>query len=203
MAKGQKPVILPEYNLTQEDDEVYDFSGYFDEAIDTSYIPGYSDIVKANEIAAVPDHTWYEQYKDTGITKQSVLQKIGVQPQPLPVRFLWLRTQSVGGLPDAEVAKQLMEYTGRRKYRPAIYPGDFEPYGFGFPPAGHKEADGTIRRDDVTLYVVVGRAADAFDKALADYTHKLENPESRRVDDDSEIEVNQNKRERREIQLTT
>ena len=188
MSKG-KPVILNDYKLGQEDEEAFDFSGHFNKTIEPSYIPGYSELVQANDIAATDDHVWYEQHRETKHTKEHFYGVIGSNPKPLPVRFMWLRTQSVGGLHSADVANQLMEYE-RRKYRTARYPEDFEPHGFGFPPAAHKEADGTIRRDDVTLYVVDGRAADAFDKAQQQYTRDLENPVGR-----DGVEVIENKRE--------
>jgi len=188
MAKS-KPVILGDYDLHKEDTEAFDFSAYFDKAQDPSYIPGYSEQVQANEIGAVPENVWYEQHKDTGITKESQYKLIGKHPAPLPVEYMWLRTQDVSGLPSASVARGLMEYADR-KYRVARWPNDLEPYGFGQPPAGHLEADGTIRRDDVTLYVVDGRAATAFRKAQQEYTQKLENPTGR-----DGVEVIENKRE--------
>ena len=60
MAKG-KPVILDDYNVNKEDEEAFDFAKIFDEANDPSYIPGYSEQVKANEIGAADGNLWYEQ----------------------------------------------------------------------------------------------------------------------------------------------
>lgn len=197
MAKGQKPVILNDVNLGAEDEESFDFAGHFDRTEDPSYIPGYSEQVQANDIAATDDHIWYQQHlasgedgrPQDGQTKEDVYKQIGRHPAPLPVEFMWLRTQDAAGLHSAQIAKDLMEYD-RRRYRVAVWPNDFEPHGYGFPPAGHKEADGTIRRDDVTLYVVDGRAARAFKKAQQDYTQQLENPKG-----SGGNEVFENKRE--------
>lgn len=179
MAK-QKPVILPDYNTDTERAAIQTFNEQFFEQMDTSYIPGYTETVKANDIAATDDGTWYEQHKATGLKKEDVYKQIGANPRELPVRFMWLRVMDTNGIEGgAEVTKGLYDYK-RRGYRPAVE-ADLTGNGFGFPPAAYKVGE-AIRRDDLQLFVVDGRAASAYDRALADYTRNLENPETFAVD---------------------
>jgi hypothetical protein len=177
---AKKPVILTNYDRVAEDEveELIARNRQLEDSYDPYYIPGYTEIVKANEIANADDHVWHERYSKTDITKAKVLAGIGANPQPLPVNFTPLRVSSADGTSNANVTRDLMPYS-RWGYRPAIWPEDFTKHGFGQPPGYTVRQDGTLHRDDLQLFVVDGRAERARQESLAREARARENPESK------------------------
>lgn len=186
MAKG-KPVILNDYRSQSE--EAFEFNPeafMAGQNIDSTYIPGYSEIVKANDIEKADDLQFQVQHQKTGITKQKLYKLVGADPRPLPFVFRWLRATGVDGTVNSNVARDLLEYTRKERggYRIVNWFDDeeklFKPNGWGFPPAARLDrTDGTIRLDDLALYVVDGRAERAWENWVAEHTRDMEsNPGS-------------------------
>lgn len=173
----QKPMILTDYNRVAdaEVEELIARNRQLEDSYDPYYIPVYSERLRANEIAAADPHVWHERYKLTNITKESVLRSIGADPAPLPVHFASLRVASADGTTNANVSRDMMPFT-RWGYRPAIWPSDFEPHGFGQPPGYTVKADGTLHRDDLQLFVVDGRLERARKESLAREVEAREQP---------------------------
>lgn len=151
-----KPAIFANYEADPV--QAFDPRGY--EIDDASWIPGYSEIVRANEIAAADDHVWNTQHYETGITKKQMYQVIGADPRPLPVVFRWLRVVGINGGNSPNADRDRRPFTDRG-YRP-VRKEDLEQWGIGFPPTAHVDASGMIRRDDVALFVVDGRREKSF-----------------------------------------
>lgn len=177
---SKKPVILTDYNKVALDEveELIARNRQLEDSYDPYYIPGYTEIMKANEIEAADPHVWHERYGKTNITKESVLKGIGANPRPLPVNFVPLRAAGADGANNANVNRDLMPYS-RWGYRPAKWPEDFTQHGFGQPPGYTVRHDGTLHRDDLQLFVVDGRAERARQETLAREARARENPESK------------------------
>lgn len=130
--------------------------------LDPSRIPGYSEVVMANDIARADDLYFRSQ---NGRTKEDVYRQIGATPKELDVEFAWLPVSAAGGAPSNVQARVLDRYQHQEGFRLATEE-DLTSRGFGFPPLGRLAEDGTIRRGaDVALFVrsgVVARKWDAF-----------------------------------------
>lgn len=173
--QNRKPVILPDYTKDTEREEALDFDPSIFDQSDPSWIPGYSEIVQANDIEAADDLTFRNQHSSTNITKEYLYSNIiKAHPRKLPVVFRWLRVAGPNGLNSYNADRDRMDYT-KRGYRLAKQE-DLTGNGFGLPPAAHVEADGTIRRDDVALFVVDGRAERAYERWLAQEIAETESP---------------------------
>ena len=143
---------------------------------DAGYIPGYSEQVRANEIAkidpTIENFTTSRHIKTKeGLNlRDHYLKKYG-DPRPLPVRFKWVRVEDMRGDEGApNVRKDLLPYL-KDGYKIATQ-DDLNAHSYGMPPAANVAADGTIRRGDVALMVV-----DAEGAARADARKARENAE--------------------------
>lgn len=124
--------------------------------LDPSRIPGYSEIVMANDIARADDLVFRST---NGRTKEDVYRQIGATPQELDVEFAWLPVSAAGGAPSQVQARALDRYKNQEGFRLACEE-DLTSRGFGFPPLGRLAEDGTIRRGaDVALFVRSGEVA--------------------------------------------
>lgn len=198
MAKTGKPVILTDYRK-EFDDEVEALiakNRQMEDDFDPMFIDGYTQALKANEIAAADPLDWANKNKETGITKKKVYNTIGSQPREVPVRFQAIRVIGMNGTHNANVSRDMAEYT-RWGYRPAKYPEDFQPHGFGQPLGYTVQSDGTLRRDDLQLFVVDARAEHARLELLARRAAEAENPDVKR-ERDSGVEFEGSTERRRE-----
>ena len=122
MAKIEKPLLYG--------DATIDAKRLLEElpaAEDNSYVPGYSEKRRANEVRV----------------------KEGHEPLPLP-RLQWIPIGTVSG--DAAPTRDTMQFY-RLGYR-FMTKDVLEGMGFELPPAAHVAADGTIRREDLGLACV-------------------------------------------------
>ena len=125
--------------------------------MDPSRVPGYAEIVMANDIARADDLTFRD--RNAGRTKEDVYRQIGSQPQPLPVELAWLRITGPGGTDSPRAYQELDHYKNAQGFR-LCRSEDLEAHGYGFPPAARLAEDGTIRRGpDVALYIRSGEVA--------------------------------------------
>ncbi len=124
-------------------------------ALDASRIPGYSEIVMANDIEAADDLAFRNAHRDNPHvkTKEDVYRMIGATPRALDVEFAWLPVSGAAGARSSNVDRVLDRFRHQEGYRLASK-DDLESRGFGFPPAAREAEDGTIRRgSDVALFV--------------------------------------------------
>ena len=150
---AEKPVLFPDARSDAErfDPELH--RGH----LDPSRIPGYSEIVMANDIAKADDLVFRDA---NGVTKEDMYRKIGATPRPLPVEYAWLPISGVAGGVSRAQERVSDRYRNQEGYRLAVWPDDFEVHGFDFPPLGRLAEDGTIRRgSDTALYVRSGEVA--------------------------------------------
>ena len=134
------------------------------------YIPGYSEQVRANEIAnidpSVDNFTTSKHIKIDGLNLRDHYLKMYGTPKPLPVRFKWVRVEDMRGEENApNVRKDLLPYL-KDGYKVAKTE-DLERFNYGVPPAAVVGADGTIRRGDVALMVVDAEGAARSDARKA------------------------------------
>lgn len=131
--------------------------------LDPSRIPGYSEIVQANDIAKTDALTFRSL---NGRTHEDMFREIGATPQKLDVEFQWLPISSAagGGLPASQ-ARIMDRYVNQEGFRLATLE-DLSSRGYGFPPLGRIAEDGTIRRGaDVALYMRSGDVARMWEAA--------------------------------------
>ena len=147
-------------------------------SLDPSRIPGYSEIVTANDIDKADD-LWFRE-KNLGKTKDQVYREIGASPQVLPVEFQWLPVSgAAGGGISSHQARVLDGMKNQQGFRLATVE-DLEREGYGFPPAGRLAEDGTIRRgSDVGLFVRSGEVARMWNSFREDTQASLEGDTSR------------------------
>ena len=141
--------------------------------LDPSRIPGYSEIVRANDIAKA-DELDFRKAHETSLgvkTKEDAYRMIGAKPRNLDVEFKWLPISGVAGgaIPYAlsgQVDKYRQQGFDLVRLDIALAATDADAAfaelfpGCGFPPAARIEADGTIRRGpDVALYARNGEVA--------------------------------------------
>lgn len=143
-------------------------------ALDPSRIPGYSEIVQANDIDQADD-LWFRE-QNNGLTKEDVYKQIGAQPQELPVEFAWLPISGTAGAPSANQARVLDRYVNAEGFRLAT-DEDLTRHGYGFPPSARVAEDGTIRRgSDTALYVRSGEVARMWERFKFEEQAKLSDP---------------------------
>jgi hypothetical protein len=131
--------------------------------LDPSRIPGYAEIVQANDIAPADALTFRD--RNAGRTKEDIYKQIGATPQPLPVELAWLRITGPGGVDSPRAYQELDHYKNAQGFRLARVE-DLEAHGYGFPPAARLAEDGTIRRGpDVALYIRSGEVARMWEAA--------------------------------------
>jgi hypothetical protein len=154
--KTSKPVLFAD---TRSDVERFDPMTQ-QEHLDPSRIPGYSEIVMANDIAKADDLIFRSK---NGRTKEEVYRQIGATPRPLDVEFAWLPISAAGGAPSQLQARVLDRWQNSEGFRLATAE-DLTARGFGFPPLGRHAEDGTIRRGaDTALFVRSGEVARKWD----------------------------------------
>jgi len=126
--------------------------------LDPSRIPGYSEIVMANDIAKADDLDF--RYKNNQ-TKEDLYRQIGAFPQALDVEFAWLPVSAAGGAPSQTQARVLDRYQHQEGFRLATREDlEAQPWFRGMPPLGREAEDGTIRRGaDTALFVRSGEVA--------------------------------------------
>lgn len=156
-AAPKKPLLFADERTDAERFDPKLHQGY----LDPSRIPGYSEIVQANDIAKADDLIFRD--RNNGRTKEDVYKSLGARPQPLPVEFAWLRVTGPGGTDSPRAFQELDHYKNAQGFRLA-HKNDLEAHGYGFPPAARLAEDGTIRRGpDVALYVRSGEVARMWD----------------------------------------
>lgn len=173
MAKGPKPVLWGTEETETDRDFMADMR--ISEEFDPSYIPGYSEIAKANDLAA-------SNAADS--VKRHYYKQIGAAPRELPYQMAWVRVRGVDGerSPNADVGASEWR---RRGYRPLpaaeLQPGGslYEHFGWRMPPAAHVSADGTICREDTQLWAIDGARANALEQARLAYTKEFHEPRER------------------------
>ena len=154
---AEKPLLYPDERADAEKFDPNLHRGH----LDPSRIPGYSEVVQANDIEKADALLFRDR---NGTTKEDVYRQIGATPRPLPVEFAWLPISGVGGAPSNAQERVADRYKTQEGFRLAIWPDDFEPHGFDFPPLGRHAEDGTIRRGaDTALFVRSGEVARKWD----------------------------------------
>lgn len=149
----EKPALFPDERTDAEKFDPARHRG----TLDPSRIPGWSEIVQANDIDKADALTFRSR---NGITKEDAYRLIGATPRKLEVEFAWLPISGLAGarMSDAQ-ARALDSYENQEGFRLATEE-DLRRYGFGFPPLGRRAEDGTIRRGaDTALYVRSGEVA--------------------------------------------
>lgn len=171
----QKPLLFAEDTY---DPSAFDPNIWEQRSLDPSRIPGYSEIVQANDLAGVDEfdfqHAQRKNATGSGAfrNKEQVYGMIGAHPQELPVNFAWLPISNPGGggLSPSQ-ARLLDHYTSREGFRLVTVKTQAEftdTFGYGFPPTARLEADGSIRRGvDLALYVRPGEVARKWERHRA------------------------------------
>jgi len=124
------------------------------------YIPGYSEIVMANDLAKstqIPEYIKEKYYKVD----------FGTGPQELPFIFAWVRVTGPTGELSASANQDAFDYKqkGWRAVKcSSKKQSEFkEQFGYGFPPAATITSDGMIRHRDAALFVVDKKTADRLE----------------------------------------
>lgn len=146
-----KPLLFTD---TRTPEEKFDPSVI--ENADTSAVPGYSNIVRANDIAKADDLTFREQHRAAlkpngkqGLTKEDLYAQFGTGPKEIPIELSWERVVGPGGAHSYAADKQFA--AAKAEGWEPITPDVLKEHGFGFPPTGHLESDGLIHRNDTVL----------------------------------------------------
>lgn len=155
--------------------------------LDPSRIPGYSEIVKANDISKADDLEFREAHRENvgGIrTKEDAYKAIGAAPRKLRYEFKWLVVSGPSGGAIPYALRGQMDKYRQQGFEPVTIDAGKDPeVAFrevfpecGFPPNAHVEADGTIRRGyDLALYVRNGEVARRWEAYEAEQVAKREN----------------------------
>lgn len=146
-----------------------------------SYIPGYSEIVAANDIAKADDLLFREQHKNAlrpngkqGLTKDDVFRQLGTGPRVLDHEFRWLRVSGPNMSRTYSADAQLSYAVNDQGFRLATE-DDLKSRGYGMPPAAHLDGEGKIRRLDVALYIRSGEVARKWERYEVEKAAKREN----------------------------
>lgn len=168
MSKNEKPVLFSD---DRSDVERFD-PRLHQGSLDPSRIPGYSEIVQANDIEKADALRFREQ--NAGRTKEDVYKQLGASPRKLEVEFKWLRVSGPGGADSPSAQRDLDHYTTRQGFRLATTE-DLTSNGCDMPPAARMAEDGSIRRGpDVALFVRSGEVARMWERYIAEETAKQE-----------------------------
>lgn len=168
-AKGSdgKPLL---YSDERSDAERFD-PKRFRGSLDPSRVPGYSEIVRANDIDKADDLLFREQ---NNYTKEEAFEIVGAEPQPLPVEFQWLRVSGPGGADSSTAAREIDNKKNQEGFRLATSE-DLERHGYGFPPTAREAEDGSIRRGpDVALFIRSGEVARMWKRHKAEEAARAE-----------------------------
>lgn len=157
---AKKPILFGD-TRTETEISADRFQPIWEESFDPSYIPGYSEKVRANDIARADELFFRQQHSGAkpGARKQEDwYRKIGAEPGELPVEFKGIRVEGPNGGPSHTANWQsayAMEYEG---FRP-VTRTELEAMGYGMPPAWREDEAGYIRRYDLQLMVRDGKVA--------------------------------------------
>lgn len=128
----------------------------------SSYIPGYTEQVEANDMAkGVQFGSGGEIHGLSESDKRSYYERFGTEPKPLPYVFNWLRVADHRGEQNMTVSQSLMNrrregWTAAKK-EDFLEGGKFAELGWGMPPAIDTVGpDGTLRRMDTALFYMKG-----------------------------------------------
>ena len=149
---AKKPLVLADDTPV---DQRFQAEQYTWEEQDASYIPGYSEIVKANDIAT-SERLSTEQ-------KERYYQRWSTGPRRLPFEFVYLRmTNAAGGVSHSAAVDRMVYnqagYTICKKDDFLALKDRFPEILLGTPwdnGSATLEPDGTIRRLDSALFVVM------------------------------------------------
>lgn len=136
---------LVETKIRTEFGDVLDDPSFHDVAgadRDLTYVPGFSDMRRARDIALADIASGKRQKHEVTLT-------------PLPVNVRWVRTTTVGGSPDGR--KQIM--AGNLGYTAVTKDSIGEPWLTALPPGCVVNADGTLQKGDTMLFVADGATA--------------------------------------------
>jgi hypothetical protein len=168
---SDKPLLFESEDLLGED-VIEELSLYG--SPDPSYIPGYSEIIRARDIAKGETYINAKGQR-IGLTeteKEVEYRKIGAGPVETPYEFTWQAVSGPGNEPNPHVgrARMFAEMEGWKLITVKSKQDFIEKFGenianFGWPPAADLDADGTIRRGDVALAFVDNRRAKAIERA--------------------------------------
>jgi hypothetical protein len=123
------------------------------------YIPGYSEIVMANDLS-------HSEVISSSVKDKYYRRDFGVGPSELPYEFKWVRTTGPTGEMSHTADEDAYHYK-KLGYHPVVVesPDDFTTrFGFGFPPAARIAPDGMIRHRDVALFYVDRQTADRLEE---------------------------------------
>jgi hypothetical protein len=173
---AEKPVLFAD---TRSDAEKFDPNLHRGH-LDPSRIPGYSEIVQANDIAKSDPLVFRDR---NSITQEEAYRQIGADPQELDVEFQWLPISGAGGGPSDAQVRVLDRYTTQEGFRIATREDlERQPWFKGMPPLGRVAEDGSIRRGaDVALFVRSGEVArnwEAFKHRQAREFEGVPSPDS-------------------------
>ncbi len=167
--KKEKPVIFSDNRTDAEKFDPRLHRG----SLDPSRIPGYSEIVQANDIAKADD-LWFRE-ANQGLTKEDLYRQIGAKPAKLPVELQWLPVSGAAGGLSRHQDRVLDGYVNQQGFRLATT-DDLDRYGYGFPPNGRLAEDGSIRRgSDVALFIRDGEVAKMWEDFKFQEQKELEN----------------------------
>lgn len=151
-------------------------------AQDPSRIEGWSETVRANDIAKADDLRFREAHVDGTVikTKEDAYKVIGAKPAELPVEFVWLRVNGPGGAHSASAAVEIDSYTADKGFVLCTrdkFTALEEAYGYKFNHASWRVAeDGMIRRGaDVALFFRSGEVAKMWEQYRVEDNARLEN----------------------------
>jgi hypothetical protein len=166
---AQKPALFSEDNPTDLRFDPWANEGQ----LDPGRIEGYSEIIKANDIAKADDLTFREQ--NMGRTKEDLYKQIGAAPRKLKYEFAWLPVSGAAGGAISQAASQQLDwYMTREGFRLASLE-EVQAEGFRIGPSAHVAADGTIRRGpDVALYLRSGEVARKWERYRAEKAAQAE-----------------------------
>jgi hypothetical protein len=165
---AQKPLLFSDDNAVDLRFDPWANEG----ALDPGRIEGYSEIIKANDIAKADDLVFREQ--NQGRTKEDLYKQIGSGPRKLKYEFAWLPVSGAAGGISQAASQQLDWYMTREGFRLATL-AEVRAEGFNIGPSAHEAADGTIRRgSDVALYLRSGEVARKWERYRAEKAAQAE-----------------------------
>lgn len=162
-----KPLVFPDNRSASDRFDPANVRGH-----DPSYIPGYSEIVQANDIAASDELKFLNAHAGTRTKrKEDIYKLIGTGPQQLDVQFSWQRVVSPNGGNSYSASVQLMN-AAQEGWRLATIE-DLQNRGFGLPPTAHRDGE-MIRRLDTALYIRDGEVARKWERFRAEEAARAE-----------------------------
>lgn len=171
---AKKPTLWGDATTSNERAHLAD--GFAYEHMTPSWVPGYDEFIKANEIEG--NRTLSRTMKD------KLLRDLGARPKKLAIHPTWVRVSAPDGGRSYNASVDLGSWR-RLGYRPATLEV-LETAGMSLPPTAYVDADGTIRREDTALWYVDAERHAANEAAQARFNadfHALKpaetgNPES-------------------------